>query len=159
MDCSTPGFHVLHYLLEFAQIHVHESVMVSNHLILCCPLLLPSIFPSIRVFSNELALRIRWPKYWSYTKLKKYQMDKRLNQKKGKAITGRRILVISSITEENIEKRNLFTHGKTFLSIIQNPFPLKEKSLTRFRLLWPRKPQEQRKKQMTLQGCILAKKI
>ena len=45
-----------------------ESVMPSNHLILCHPLLLrPSIFPSIRVFSNELALRIRWPKYWSFS--------------------------------------------------------------------------------------------
>ena len=45
-----------------------ELVMPSNHLILCCPLLLPpSIFPSIRVFSNESALRIRWPKYWSYS--------------------------------------------------------------------------------------------
>ena len=44
-----------------------ESVMPSNHRILCCPLiLLPSIFPSIRVFSNELALCIRWPKYWSF---------------------------------------------------------------------------------------------
>ena len=45
-----------------------ESVMPSNHLILCCPLLLlPSIFPSIRVFSNESALRIRWPKDWSFS--------------------------------------------------------------------------------------------
>ena len=45
-----------------------ELVMPSNHFILCCPLLfLPSIFPSIRVFSNELALRIRWPKYWSFS--------------------------------------------------------------------------------------------
>ena len=45
-----------------------ESVMPSNHLILCCPfLLLPSIFPSIRVFSNEPALHIRWPKYWSFS--------------------------------------------------------------------------------------------
>ena len=45
-----------------------ESVMSSNHLILCHPLLLlPSIFPSIRVFSNESALRIRWPKYWSFS--------------------------------------------------------------------------------------------
>ena len=44
-----------------------ESVMPSSHLVLCCPLLLPpSIFPSIRVFSNELALHIRWPKYWSF---------------------------------------------------------------------------------------------
>ena len=45
-----------------------ESVMPSNHLILCCPLLfLPSIFPSIRVFPNESALHIRWPKYWSFS--------------------------------------------------------------------------------------------
>ena len=44
-----------------------ESVMTSNHLILCPPLLLPSIFPSIRVFSNELALHIRWPEYWSFS--------------------------------------------------------------------------------------------
>ena len=45
-----------------------ESVMPSNHLILCCPLLLlPSIFPRIRVFSNESALHIRWPKYWSFS--------------------------------------------------------------------------------------------
>ena len=44
-----------------------ESVMPSNHLILCRPLLLPSIFPGIRVFSNESALCIRWPKYWSFS--------------------------------------------------------------------------------------------
>ena len=44
-----------------------ESVMPSNHLILCCPLLPPSIFPSIRVFSNESALHIRWPKYWHFS--------------------------------------------------------------------------------------------
>ena len=45
-----------------------ESVMPSNHLILCCPLLLlPSIFPSIRIFSNESALHLRWPKYWSFS--------------------------------------------------------------------------------------------
>ena len=44
-----------------------ESVMPSNHIILCCPLLLPSIFPSIRVFSNESALHIRWPKCWSFS--------------------------------------------------------------------------------------------
>ena len=43
-----------------------ESVVPANHLIFCCPCLLPSIFPSIRVFSSELALRIRWPEYWSF---------------------------------------------------------------------------------------------
>ena len=68
MDCSTPGFPVLHYLLQFAQTHVIEPVMLSNYLILCCPLLLSSsIFPSIRVSSNESALHIRWREYWSFS--------------------------------------------------------------------------------------------
>ena len=44
-----------------------EAVMPSNHLILCRPLLLPSVFPSIRIFSNESVLHIRWPKYWSFS--------------------------------------------------------------------------------------------
>ena len=64
---STPRFPVHHQLPENAQTHVHQ-VMPSNHLILCCPLLLLlSIFPSIRVFSNESALHIRWPKYRSFS--------------------------------------------------------------------------------------------
>ena len=68
MDCSLPGFPVLYHLLEFAQTHVHWLVMPSNHFILCRPLLLlPSIFPSIRVFSNESALYIGWSKYWSFS--------------------------------------------------------------------------------------------
>ena len=59
------SFITFHSLLKFMSI---ESAMPSNHLILCHPLLLlPSIFPSIRVFSNELALCIRWPKYWSFS--------------------------------------------------------------------------------------------
>ena len=63
VDYSVPGFPVS--LVKLMSI---ESVMPSNHLILCCPLLLlPSIFPSIRVFSNELALHIRWPKYQSFS--------------------------------------------------------------------------------------------
>ena len=67
-DCSTPGLPVHHQLPEFTQTHVHWAVMPSNHLILCHPrLLLPSIFPSIRVFSNESVLRIRWPKYWIFS--------------------------------------------------------------------------------------------
>ena len=66
MNCSRPGLPVRHQLPEFTQ--THESVIPSNHLILCCPLLfLPSIFSSIRVFSNESALHIRWPKYWSFS--------------------------------------------------------------------------------------------
>ena len=63
-----PSFPVFHHLLEFAQIHVFELMMPSNHLILCHPLLLlPSIFPSIGVFSNGLALYIRWLKYWGFS--------------------------------------------------------------------------------------------
>ena len=68
MDCSMPGFSVLHYLMKFLKFMSIKSVMPSNHLILCHPLLLlPSIFSSITVFSNELALPIRWPKYWNFS--------------------------------------------------------------------------------------------
>ena len=64
MNHSTPGLPVHHHLPEFTQTHVHESVMPSSHLILGRPLLLlPPIPPSIRVFSNESTLCIRWPKY------------------------------------------------------------------------------------------------
>ena len=81
MDCSLPGSsvhgvfqaRVLEWgAITFSAISLSllklmsiESVVPSNHLILCHPLLLPSIFPSIRVFSDESVLRIRWPKYWS----------------------------------------------------------------------------------------------
>ena len=69
MDFSTPGLPVHHQLPEpFVKLMSISWVMPSNHLILCHPLLLlPSIFPSIRVFSNELVLRIRWPKYWGFS--------------------------------------------------------------------------------------------
>ena len=68
MNCSTPGLPVHHQLLQSTQTHVHWVMMPSNHFILCRPLLLlRSIFPSIRVFSNESALPIRWPKYWSFS--------------------------------------------------------------------------------------------
>ena len=68
MDCSTPGFPVHHQLLGPTQTHIHKAVMPSNHLILYSPFLLfPSIFPNIRVFSNESVLCIRWPKYWSFS--------------------------------------------------------------------------------------------
>ena len=66
MDCSTPGFPIHHQLLELAQIHVHwvgDAIQPSH------PLSSPSTsnFPNIRVFSNKLALHIRWPKYWSFS--------------------------------------------------------------------------------------------
>ena len=67
MNRSTPGLPVHHQLLEVTQTHVHQ-VGDADHLKLCRPLLLlPPILPSIRVFSNESTLRIRWSKYWSFS--------------------------------------------------------------------------------------------
>ena len=66
LDCSMPGFLAQHQLRSLLKLTSIKLVMPSNHLILSLPLLLPpSIFPRIRVFSNELVLPIRWPKYWS----------------------------------------------------------------------------------------------
>ena len=68
LDCRMPGFPVHHQLPEFTQTHAHwvgDAIQPSHPL--SSPSLLPSIFPIIRVFSNESALRIRWPKYWSFS--------------------------------------------------------------------------------------------
>ena len=66
IDCSMPGFPVHYELPDLLKLMFIELVMPSNHLILCHPLLLlPSIFPCIRIFSNESFLLIRWPKYWN----------------------------------------------------------------------------------------------
>ena len=68
MNRSTPGLPVHHQLRSSFRLTSIKSVMPSSHLILCRPLLLlPSISPSIRVFSNESVLHIRWPKYWSFS--------------------------------------------------------------------------------------------
>ena len=66
MDCSTQAYLFIMNSWSLLKLMSIESEMPSNHLC-CLPLLLPSIFPSIRIFSNELALRIRWPKYWSFS--------------------------------------------------------------------------------------------
>ena len=67
MYCSTPGFPIHHQLLELAQTHVHRVSDAIQSFVLCRPhLLLPSVFPSIRLFSSESVLHIRWPKYWSF---------------------------------------------------------------------------------------------
>ena len=67
MNCSTPGFPVLPISWSLLKLMSIESVMLSNHLILCCPLVPPSIFLSTRVFPKESVLPIRWPKYWSFS--------------------------------------------------------------------------------------------
>ena len=68
MDCNMSGFPVHHQLLELTQAHVYLlGHAIQPSYLLSSPLLLPSIFPSIRVFSNELFLCLRWPKYWSFS--------------------------------------------------------------------------------------------
>ena len=68
MDCSTPGFPVHHQLWSLLKLMSIESVIPSNHLILCHPLLVPSsIFPSIKVFPSESVFPISWPQYWSFS--------------------------------------------------------------------------------------------
>ena len=94
MDCSTPDTSLsIANSWSLLKLMPIELVMPSSHLILCRPLLLPSIFPSIRVFSNESVLRIRWPKYWSfsfsispfteYSGLISFRMDRFSMQSKG----------------------------------------------------------------------------
>ena len=68
MNCSTPGLPVHHQLPEYTQTHVHrvsDAIQPPHHLL--SPFPLPSIFPTIRVFSDESALRIRWPKHWNFS--------------------------------------------------------------------------------------------
>ena len=66
MHCSTPGFPFPSLSPGVCSMSI-ESVIIPKHLILCCPLLLPSIFPSIKVFPSDSAVHIRWPKYWSFS--------------------------------------------------------------------------------------------
>ena len=125
MDCSTPGLPVHHQLLEFTQTHVHESVMPSNHLILCCPLLLlPSIFPSIRVFSNESVFHIRWPKYWSvsfsispyneYSGLISFRMD----WLDLLAVQG----TLKSLLQHHSSKASILQHSAFFIVQFSHPY-------------------------------------
>ena len=100
-----------------------ESVMPSNHLILCCPLLLlPSIFPSIRVFSNESALHNRWPKYWSfsfsispsndYSGLISFRMDCLL------AVQG----TLKSLLQHRSSKASILQHSAFFIVQFSHPY-------------------------------------
>ena len=102
----------------------NESVMPSSHLILCCPLLLlPSIFPSIRVFSNESALHIRWPKYWSfsfnisptneYPGLISFMMD----WLDLLAVQG----TLKSLLQHHSSKASVFRHSAFFIVLLSHP--------------------------------------
>ena len=112
-----------------------ESVMPSNHLILCCPLLLPSIFPSTRVFSTKSALRIRWPKYWSFS----FDISPsnehpglssfRMNWLDLLAVQG----TLKSLLQHHTSKASILQHSAFFIVQLSHPYmtPGKTIALTR----------------------------
>ena len=121
MDCSTPGFPVHHQLLELSI----ESVMPSNHHILYCPLLLLlSIFPNIRAFSNQSFLQIRWPQYRSfnfsislsneYSGLISFRMD----WLDLPAIQG----TLKSLHQQHSSKASIFRHSAFFIVHLSHPY-------------------------------------
>ena len=123
-DCSMPGLPVLHQFLELLKLMSIESVMPSNHLILCHPLLLPpSIFPSIGVFSNESILHMRWPKYQSfsfsispsneYSGLISFRMDLDLL-----AVPG----TLKSLLQHHSSKASIFQHSAFFIVQLSHPY-------------------------------------
>ena len=125
MDCNMPGFPVHHQLLEVTQLMSIESVMPSNHLILCHPLLhLPSIFASIRAFSNESVLHIRWPKYWNfsfsisssneYSGLISFRMD----QLDLLAVQG----TLKSLLQHHSSKASILWHSAFFIVQLSHPY-------------------------------------
>ena len=135
MDWSMPGFPVHHQLLELAQTHVHRLGMPSNHLILCCPLLLlPSILPSTRVFSKESVFHIRLPKYWNfsfsispsneYSRLISFRMD----WLDILALQG----TLKSFLPQHISKASILQYSAFFIVQLSHPYTGKTIALTRW---------------------------
>ena len=122
LDCSTPGYPVYHQLPQLLK---HEFVMPSNHPILCHPLLLPlSIFPSIRVFSSESVLRIRWPKYWSFSfhisPSSEYSglISFRINWFDLPAVQG----TLKSLLQHHSSKASILRHSAFFMIQLSHPY-------------------------------------
>ena len=137
MDCSMPGLPVYHQLPEFTQTHIHWVSDASNHLILCHPLLLlPLIFPSIRVFSNESALRMTWPKYWSFsfnispTNEDSGLISFRMDWLDLRAVQG----TLESLLQHHSSKASILRHSAFFIVQLLYPYMTtgKTKALTRW---------------------------
>ena len=124
MDCSTPGFLSITSSRRLLKLMSIKSVMPSRHLILCHPLLPLSIFPSIRVFSNESVLHIRWPKYWSfsfsispsneYSGLISFRMD----WLDLLAVQG----ILKSLLQHHSSKASILRHSALFLVQLLHPY-------------------------------------
>ena len=124
MNCSTPGLPVHHQLLSLPKLMSIESVTPSDHLILCRPLLLLlSIFPNIRVFSNESALHIRWQKYWSFsfsiTPSNEYSglISFRMDWLDLLAVQG----TLKSLLQHHSSKASIFRHSAFFTVQLSHP--------------------------------------
>ena len=131
MDCSTPGFPVhSQSLLKLMSI---KSVMPSNHFIFCHPLLLPpSIRPSIRVFSNESVVHIRWPKYWSFSfsisPSNEYSglISFRIDQLDLLAVQG----TLKSLLQHYSSKASILQHSAFFIVQLSHPYMTTGKTIT-----------------------------
>ena len=141
MVCSTPGFPVHHQLPELTKLMSIESMMPSNHLILCCPLLLlSSIFPSIRVFSNKSVFCIRWPKYWSFSfsiiPSKKYPglISFRIDWLDLLAVQG----TLKSLLQHHNSKASILRCSAFFIVQLSHPYMTtgKTTALTRWTFCW-----------------------
>ena len=139
MNRSTPGLPVLHQLPEFTQTHVHCVSDAINHLILCRPLLfLPSNLPSIRVFSNESTLHIRWPKYWScsfnispsneHSGLTSFRMDS-LDLL---AVQG----TLKSLLQYHCSKSSILQHSTFFIVQLSHPYMTTGKTIASIRWIF-----------------------
>ena len=137
MDCSTPGIPVHHQLPEIAQTHVHRvgAAIQPSHP-LSSPLTLPSIFPSIRVFSSESFLRIRWPKYWSFSfnisPSSEYSglIPFRIDWFDLLAVQG----TLKSLLQYHSSKASILRCSAFFMVYLSHPYIRSDQSLSRVRL-------------------------
>ena len=121
MNCSKPGFPIT-ISWSLLKLMSSESVMPSNHLILCRPVLLPSIFPRIRVFSNESVLHIRWPKYWSFSisPSSEYSglISSRIDWFNLLAVQG----TLKSLLQHHSSKASILWHSAFFIVQLSHPY-------------------------------------
>ena len=123
MESSMPGFPVCHQLPDLLRLMSIESVLPFNHLILCCPLLLlPSVFPSIRVFSSESVLCIRWPKYWSFSISSSNEYSGMISFRMDwfdlLAVQG----TLKSLLQHHSSKASLLQHSAFFMIQLSHPY-------------------------------------
>ena len=122
MDCSTASFLSFTISWSLLKLMSIESGMPSNHLILCGPLLPPSIFPSIRVFTNESVLHIRWPKYWSFSFSPSNQysglISFRMDWFDLLAVPG----TLKSLLRHHCSKASILQHSAFFMVQLSHPY-------------------------------------